>query len=98
MTLGTRKEAREEILETETYAFCRSHFPMEIQEHEVRILKNKFYMRDDGRLRVRILLECLHCYLESDSISETVPMMNTNKREMVILYSLSNFFSSDCSV
>jgi hypothetical protein len=97
MTLGTKQEAYEEIIATEKYSFSRNHFPMRLHGHRIRILKNKMYERRDGKLRVRVHLECGKCFTESHSISETVPMLSRNKREMILLYALSSFVTSDCT-
>jgi hypothetical protein len=97
MTLGTIQEGYEEIIATEKYSFSRNHFPMRLHGHRIRILKNKMYERRDGKLRVRVHLECGKCFTESHSISETVPMLSRNKREMILLYALSSFVTSDCT-
>lgn len=96
MTLGTREEGLQEILETETYAFPRSEFPLELFGHKIQILKNKFYERSDGKLRVKLHLNCECIYCIESKIEGTIDMVTYDRRQMILLYPLHRFAEKDC--
>jgi hypothetical protein len=95
MTLGTREEARKQVLRTETLSYSRDLFPVTWNDHNVILLKNYLFRTSEGRLFVELDLHCTKC-TQNCAIRNTIDTPSNEHIRTIKLIPLGFFYTHKC--